>query len=232
MTSRAQLTAPRSLRRVAAAIEGGRGRSAAAQGHRRGRPRARRELARNGGTRSGVIVDYHMHLRDRPGGEAQGRYGADRGRGVRRAGPRARALMRSASPTTSTTSARSESLWEIGWMQASAARTTWTSTSAQSRRRNGAACRSSSGSRSTTSRESSASSPRCSSHTPGTTCSARCTSWTGSRSTRSPGSCTSLAGRRGLAPLLRLAAQCGSQRALRRPFSPGPDQVLRPASRP
>jgi histidinol-phosphatase (PHP family) len=25
-----------------------------------------------------VIVDYHMHLRDRPGGEARGRYGADR----------------------------------------------------------------------------------------------------------------------------------------------------------
>jgi len=25
-----------------------------------------------------VIIDYHMHLRDRPGGEARGRYGADR----------------------------------------------------------------------------------------------------------------------------------------------------------
>ena len=25
-----------------------------------------------------MIVDYHMHLRDRPGGEARGRYGADR----------------------------------------------------------------------------------------------------------------------------------------------------------
>ena len=25
-----------------------------------------------------MIIDYHMHLRDRPGGEARGRYGADR----------------------------------------------------------------------------------------------------------------------------------------------------------
>ena len=50
--------------------EGRRGRSAAAQGDDAGRPRARRELARPR-NRRGVIVDYHMHLRDRPGGEAR-----------------------------------------------------------------------------------------------------------------------------------------------------------------
>ncbi len=171
-----------------------------------------------------------MHLRDRPGGEAQGRYGADRAEEyVEQA--RSAGVDEIGFTDHVYHFRQSESLWEIGWMrerctddldeyvgaveEAKAARP------ARQARARGRLL-------------------------PGNRARARRAARAvplglparlGALRGRVPGrpgarARAQASGRRGLAPLLRLAAQRGSQRALRRPFSPGPDQVLRPASRP
>ena len=82
-----------------------RGRPAAVEGDDAGRSRARRELA----GRRRVIVDYHMHLRDPD--ERIGYTVEAVERFVEAAGARA-ASTRSASPSTSTTSAQTRDFWE------------------------------------------------------------------------------------------------------------------------
>jgi histidinol-phosphatase (PHP family) len=63
-----------------------------------------------------VIVDYHMHLRDRPGGEAQGRYGVDRAEEyVEQA--RSAGVDEIGFTDHVYHFRQSESLWEIGWMR-------------------------------------------------------------------------------------------------------------------
>ena len=63
-----------------------------------------------------MIVDYHMHLRDRPGGEAQGRYGGDRAEEyVEQA--RSAGVDEIGFTDHVYHFRQSESLWEIGWMR-------------------------------------------------------------------------------------------------------------------
>ena len=129
----------------------------------------------------GVIVDYHMHLRDPRERIAHARGG----RALRRDPPRA-ASTRSASPSTSTTSARRGAIWSLPYQTErcvydlddyvdAVARGEAPRPAGQARARGRLG-------RPTAQR---ASSPRCSRRTRGTTCSARCTGSTGTRSTRS-----------------------------------------------
>ena len=63
-----------------------------------------------------MIVDYHMHLRDRPGGEARGRYRADRAEEyVEQA--RSAGVDEIGFTDHVYYFRQSESLWEIGWMR-------------------------------------------------------------------------------------------------------------------
>ena len=181
--------------------EGRRGRPAAAEGDRRGRPGARRVLAR-----ASLLVDYHMHLRGPDGGAR--RYSADRaeeyvaqarGAGVDEIGFSDHVYY----------FRQTRELWEIPWMAERCGDDLdeYVDAVVEAKRRGlpvklGLEVDYFPGT--------SASSPSCSTRTRGTTCSARCTSSTGSRSTSSRVSPTSFRpGRRGGAT----SSGCGTRRA-------------------